>query len=182
MILRILCSFFLSASLLASESDLVRHEKPTGVGNYGVEFIDSIEGAGLVKLQGTSVKDLQMQGSLLSKDAKLGSITILGEANLRDTIISGETTITGAVQTHSSTFEKPVIVCTKKALFTRTKLHSITMRQEPSYKGKQIIELKQGTTVTGPIHFESGKGEVHIDPSSRIDGKVTGGKVIRKSS
>lgn len=181
MILKILCSCFFAASLIAAESGPSRHEKPTGVGNYGIESIDSIEGAGLVKLHGTSVKDLQMQGSLLSRDAKIGSIDIQGEANFRDSIISGDVLITGAIQTHSSTFEKPVAICTKKALFTHSKVHSITVRQEPSYKGKQIVELKQGT-ISGPIHFESGKGEVHIDPSSRIDGKVTGGKVIRKSS
>ncbi len=166
----------------APESPLARHEKPAGVGKYGVEVIDSIDGAGLVKLQGTSVKDIQVSGSLISQGAKLGSLQIQGEANLRDTNIAGETTVTGFVQTHSSSFEKPVNVCARKALFTHTKVHSINVRKEPSFKGKQVIELKQGTVVSGNIHFESGKGEIHIDASSRIEGKVTGGKIIRRSS
>lgn len=175
-------SFAAFAAEPAPESPLARHEKPSGMGKYGVEVIDSIDGAGLVKLQGTSVKDVLVSGSLVSQGAKLGSLQIQGEANLRDTTVAGETTITGFLQTHSSTFEKPVSVCTGKALFTHTKIHSITVRKEPSFKGKQIIELKQGTTVAGNVHFESGKGEVHIDASSRIEGKVTGGKVIRRSS
>lgn len=182
MIRKALFLSLLSLSLFAEDSSLSRHEKPMGAGSYGAEILDSIDGQGLVKLQGTSVKDVLMNGSFLSKDAKVGSLNIQGEANLRDTVVSGETSIIGSLKTHSSTFEKPIAICTKKALFTHSKLDSITVRKEPSYKGKQIIEIKQGTIVSGPIHFESGKGEVHIDPSSRIEGKVTGGKVIRKSS
>lgn len=186
MIRRLLAYSLLSASLFAveapAEKPALRHERPIGVGNYGIETIESMQGEGLIKLSGTSVNELHVSGSLVSKDAKLGSLTILGEANLRDTIITGDTTVTGAVRTHGSHFQKPVTVCTQKATFTHTKVHSLVIRQEPSYKGKQIVELKQGTIVQGPIHFESGKGEIHIDASSRIEGKVTGGKVIRRSS
>lgn len=178
------CSFLLAAlpQPPATEERTPRHEKPTGVGNYGEETIDSVQGEGLVKLSGTRVEDLHVNGSLVSKDAKLGSLIILGEANLRDTTVSGSTDIIGFLQTHGSHFQKNLSVCTQKAIFTRTKIESLTVRKEPSYKGKQIIELKQGSVVHGPIHFESGKGEVQIDASSRIEGKVTGGKVIRRSS
>ncbi len=186
MIRRLILSSLFSTSLFAaeapSEKPALRYERPIGIGNYGIETIESVQGEGLVKLNGTSVNELHLSGSLISKDAKLGSLTILGEANLRDTTIAGDTTVTGTVRTHNSHFQKPLTICTQKAAFTRTKLHSLTIRKEPSYKGKQIIELKQGSIVQGPIHFESGKGEVHIDASSRIEDKVTGGKVIRRSS
>jgi hypothetical protein len=178
----LLCAPLLAKPLPPTEKPAPRHEKPVGVGNYGEETIDSMKGEGLVKLNGTNVTALQVSGSLVSKDAKLGSLTILGEANLRDTTIAEESDIIGFLQTHSSHFQKALSISSQKAIFTRTKIQSLTVRKEPSYKGKQVIELKQGSIVYGPIHFESGKGEIQLDASSRIEGKVTGGKVIRRNS
>ena len=159
-----------------------RHETPTGIGNYGTEFIDSIHGEGLIKLNGTSVTDLRVDGSLVSKGAQVGSMTVHGEANFRDTLINGSALVIGSIQAHGSTFNQPLTLCTPKATFTHTRIASLSIRKESGFKGKQVIELKQGTTVSGPIHFESGKGEVHIDPTSKVTGPVTGGKIIHKGA
>ncbi|MEN9655082.1 MAG: hypothetical protein RL235_1194, partial [Chlamydiota bacterium] len=51
-----------------------------------------------------------------------------------------------------------------------------------SFKGKQIIELRQGTKVTGPITFESGKGEVQLYPGATVKEVIGGGVVYRGGS
>lgn len=185
----ILAVSFAIAPLLAirppvatDEVPTARHERPAGMGNYGVEFIDSIHGSGLVKLNGTSVSDLEVKGSLVSKDAQLGTIVVYGEANLRDTTVKGTTFIIGSMQSQGSVFQQTITLCTPKAVFTKTRIDSLTFQKDAGFKGKQVLELKQGTTVSGSIHFESGKGEVIVDSTSRINGTVTGGKITYKSS
>ena len=77
-------------------------------------------------------------------------------------------------------FQKNITLLTQKAVFTASKLEGITVRKDGACKGKQVLELKQGTIVNGPIVFESGKGEVVIYPGSQVLGSVTGGKIVRK--
>ncbi|MBS0624551.1 MAG: hypothetical protein JSS32_00700 [Verrucomicrobia bacterium] len=164
----------------AEQPTAPRHVNLTGAGSFGSEFIDSISGAGLVKLNGTQVENLKIDGSLISKDAKLGSISVQGEVNLRDSVVSGKTHVIGYVTSQGSSFQN-LTISTPKATFTKTRIDSLTVQSVPSYKGKQVLELKQGTIVSGPITFESGKGEVLVDSTSRIEGKVSGGKVIHKN-
>jgi hypothetical protein len=68
-----------------------------------------------------------------------------------------------------------------KATFIGSQVASLNMLKEDSYRGHQVIELKQKTIVDGPIVFESGKGEVHCYPGSYVLGPITGGKIIRKN-
>jgi len=86
----------------------------------------------------------------------------------------------GQIQAVRSTFEKPITILSQKAVFTESKLKEITVKQDSAFKGKQIIELRQRTIVDGPIHFESGRGEVQIFPGSQVLGIVSGGKIIKK--
>lgn len=161
------------ASLFAAEVNTT--------GNYGIETVESIQGTGLIRLNGTSItNELQVTGSLITKDARIGNLNILGEANLTDTIIKGSGTIVGSLQAIRTTFEHPITILGQRALFTASKLEGITMQQDSGFKGKQVIELKQGTVINGPIHFESNKGEVVLYPGSKVTGQVTGGKIVKR--
>lgn len=152
-----------------------------GLGTYGAETLDSLEGTGLVKLDGTSVANLlHVMGSLIAKDAHIGTLDVMGEANLRNTTVKNAATIMGSFQASRSIFEQNINIHTQKALFTACKTKGISVHKDGGFKGRQIIELKQGTVIDGPIHFDSGKGEVVIFPGCKVTGAVTGGKIVKK--
>lgn len=153
----------------------------TGANQYGAVTLPALRGSGLIKLNGTTVDTVHLTGSLLTQDAEIGSLDIIGEANLKDTTIKNASTIMGSFQATRTTFKSSVTLLGQKALLTASHLEGITVQKDGGYKGKQIIELKQGTLINGPIHFESGKGEVIVFPGCQVLGPVTGGKIVKKS-
>jgi hypothetical protein len=111
----------------------------------------------------------------------LGSIDVLGEVNLTDTVVSQPSTISGYLRTQRSTFQAPLTLRAYKAVLTASKFTSIKVLKQEAFKGKQIVELKQKTVVEGSISFESGKGEVHLYPGCKVYGPIEGGKLVRKN-
>lgn len=173
--MKLLWIFLLALCSLSAEVK----KQPHSSGNIDIETVPNV---GLVKLNGTTVaQPIRLTGSLLASGATLASFDIVGEANLTNTHIENASILIGSLQTVHSTFENSLTIHTQKSIFTASTLQGITVRKDPSLKGKQVLELKQGTIVNGSIHFESGKGEVLLYPGSKIIGQVTGGKVIRKS-
>jgi hypothetical protein len=83
----------------------------------------------------------------------------------------------GYLQAHQAKFEEALVLSGQKAVFIGCTLASITVNKDASFKGKQIIELRQGTKVTGSITFESGKGEVHLYPGATVK-EVLGGALV----
>ncbi len=157
--------------------------KVAGANNFGSETLDSLQGAGLVKMYGTTVVNLvQVSGSLITKNAQIGSLEITGEANLTGTTVHGGGNVAGSLQMVSSTFNQSLTLTSQKAVFTASHLEGIKVLQDMGYKGKQILELRKGTIVNGPIEFQSGKGEVQVFPGSLVLGEVTGGKIVKKSN
>jgi hypothetical protein len=155
--------------------------KAEGGGQYGKVTLESLEGNGLIKLNGTSIThDIHLNGSLISQNAEIGSLDIIGEVNMTETLVRHSGSIMGSLQATRSTFREPITILSQKAVFTASKLTGITIKQDSAFKGKQIIELRQGTLVDGPIHFESGKGEVLLHSGSQVIGAVTGGKILKK--
>ena len=156
--------------------------KAEGGGQYGKETLESLGGNGLIRLSGTSVtNEIRLMGSLISQNGQIGSLDVIGEVNLTETTVEHGGSIMGSIQAVRSTIKEPITILSQKAVFTSSKLAGITVKQDTAFKGKQTIELRQGTLVDGPIHFESGKGEVLLHTGSQVLGPVTGGKVIKKS-
>jgi hypothetical protein len=179
---------FAATFLMAAEEDKTGQTPPqtsaqvSGIHSYGVVTLDTIQGAGLVKLNGTSVQNaLQLTGSLIANNAEIGSIEVSGEANLTDTTIHKGGFITGSLRAVRSSCQQPLILLTQKAVFTASRFDSLTFRQDSAFKGKQTLELKQGTIINGSVVFEGGKGEIILFPGSQVLGPITGGKIIRKS-
>ncbi len=156
--------------------------KAQGGGQYGKITLESLEANGLVKLNGTSItNEVHLIGSLISQNGEIGSLDVIGEVNFTETTIRHGGSIMGSIQAVRSNIKQPITILSQKAVFTSTKLAGITVKQDSAFKGKQIIELRQGTIVDGPIHFESGKGEVLVYTGSQVLGAVTGGKIIKKT-
>lgn len=163
-------------SLFAEET------KAIGGGQFGKETLESIDGTGLVKLNGTTVDhDVHVLGSLISQNGEVGSIHVTGEVNLTGTTVKNGGSIMGSFQAVRSKIEAPITILSQKTVITNSKLSGITIKKDSAYKGKQIIELRLGSIVDGPIHFESGKGEVLLYQNSQVLGPVTGGKIVKKN-
>lgn len=170
----IICSFI--TALFSAESTIVNS------GNYGSETLESIQGIGLVRLNGTSITNsVQVTGSLIAQNAHIGTLAVSGEANLTGAVIKNGGSVMGSLQATRSTFEQPITLLMQKAVFTASRLEGITVQRDSAFKGKQVIELKQGSVINGPIHFESGKGEVVVYPGCKVLGQVTGGQIVKKN-
>lgn len=178
---RTLIFSLITLSFIASffSSAFAEEKEAFGLTSYGAITLESLKSAGLLKLNGTSVAALQVKGSLIAKDATIGSLEIFGEANLSNSTVEKTSSIFGTLQATHAKFLQPLTLQTRKATFTASKLDSIRVQPTES-KGKQILELRQGTEVNGSIVFESGNGEVHISRNSHLFGSVTGGKVLKK--
>ena len=148
-------------------------------GSVGLETIEDLTCSGVLKLNKTTIHKLDINGTLVTSEASLGNLFVRGEANLRGSTITGPCSIYGYLRAQDTIFTTPLTLGAHKAVFTSSKLTSITIQKEEGFKAKQIVELKQGTIVDGPIHFESGKGEVH-SYGSKVTGPITGGKLIKK--
>jgi hypothetical protein len=169
--------FFLAATALSA----VEPGPVGGVTTYGAEVVESIRSWGIAKLKGTTVRTLtEVHGALLAQSAHLATLEVDGEANLHDTTLSGPVTILGGLKTQNTIFKSTLTLQTQKATLASSKLQAITVRKDPACKGKQVLELRQGTQVYGPILFESGRGEVHIFPGSQLHGSISGGRAIKK--
>lgn len=172
----VLIAFSFIASLFAEPTKVV------GGANFGHETLEAIDGTGLVKLNGTTVdNEVHVLGSLISQNGQIGSINVNGEVTLTATTVKHGGSIMGSFQAVRSKIEAPLTILGQKTVITNSKLSGITIKKDSAYKGKQIIELRLGSIVDGPIHFESGKGEVLLYQSSQVLGPVTGGKIVKKS-
>lgn len=180
-ILMLLALSFASSLLAEEKGEEKKSAFVSGVNSYGAEMIESVQGSGLIKLNGTTITEsLRLNGSLLSQNAQIALVDVSGEANFTGTTISKGGTVLGSIQATRSNFQGNLTLLTQKAVFTATQLQGITFRQDPSFRGKQVLELKQGTIVHGSIVFESGKGEVLLSSGSQILGSVKGGKIVRR--
>lgn len=165
------------ATLFADETPA---KSTLGRNNFGAEVLESFTGGGLIKLHGTTVQNnLHIDGSLIAENATIHSLSVMGEANLTRSTID-EASVIGSLQAVHSTFTKNLTVQSQKMVFTACQLQGITVLKNAGFKGKQVIELRQGTLVHGPIRFESGKGEVILHPGSQALGPIDGGKTIKK--
>lgn len=151
-------------------------------GSFGAVNFDNLVSNGILKLTGTSVKQaLQVSGSLLTQAANLNTVEVLGEANLKNTVITQAMKVIGFLRAEKSVFKGPLTIGGFKATFIGSQVASLKILPESNCKGHQIIELRQKTTVDGPIVFDSGKGEVHCYPGCYVLGTISGGKLIKKN-
>jgi hypothetical protein len=153
-----------------------------GGGAFGAVIFNNLTSSGLLKLTGTTVKHkLHVEGSLLTQAALLNAVEVVGEANLKNTNIAQAMQVVGTLRAEKSTFKGPLTLDGVKVSFIGSQIASLNVLKDSSFKGHQIIELKQKTLVDGPIVFEGGNGEVHCYPGSYVLGLITGGKLIKKN-
>ena len=150
--------------------------------NYGKETIDSLQANGSVTLEGTKVLGLiQVNGSLNAEESAINSLQVNGQVGLRNCVIANTASINGSLNADNTQFQNDLSVASQKIVLRMCTVDSLTVRQVNGYTGVQIVDLRSGTSVKGPIVVESGNGEIWISSNSEIsENQVSGAQVYRK--
>lgn len=152
-----------------------------GSQSYGKETVNAIHANGSVILEGTKVLGLvQVNGSLEADEATMDSLQINGQANLKNCLIRNGASINGALAADNTKFQHELSVASQKISLRTCSIEVLIVREVTGFKGVQIIDLRSGTTITGPIVVESGNGEIWLSSNSVISGEITGAKVVQK--
>ncbi|MDR3549939.1 MAG: hypothetical protein P4L31_00870 [Candidatus Babeliales bacterium] len=149
-------------------------------GTYGNESVKDIHAIGSAKLDGTTVLDsTKVDGNLKAKDATLNKVNVNGSVNLEGCTINGNANINGYLEGKGNTFKGTLSVSSESVSLDSSSLQSIEIRKVYPKRDKQVVKLQNNTFIAGNITFASGDGEVLIDASSKVLGKVIGGTLIR---
>lgn len=121
--------------------------------------------------------NFSVNGSLKGDYIKFNNATINGSVSGDHISISDKLKVFGRVKVSDSQFSS-VEISSEKSIFKNSKIEQLSVLKDDDVK--QEIYLEEGTIVSGNIEFESGKGVVYLKDNSRVEGKVSGGKVIQK--
>lgn len=145
------------------------------------EIVNSIYENGSVILKSTNVLgSLVVNGSLNAEDSVIRSLQVNGQANLKNCVINSLSTINGSLHADNTQFQQELSVASQKITLKTCSIASLIVRKTDGYEGIQIINLRNGTNVTGPIIVESGNGQIWMSSDSKISGQVSGAQVLGK--
>lgn len=152
-----------------------------GYQRYGKETVDSIQGNGSIILEGTKVLGLILvNGSLNAEESAIGSLQVNGQVDLKNCLVNNTATINGSLNADNTKFQKELSVASQRITLRTCSVDSLIVREVGGYDGVQVIDLRSGTKITGPIVVESGNGEIWLSSNSEISEQISGAKVVRK--
>lgn len=183
----ILCALLNSAQLNAS----------TATHSYG--FVElhaqnqaSLEHAGMINIEKSSLsKTTTINGFVAAKHSTFEHLTVNGDADLDQVIVTGKTIIHGKINTDDSTFEdvvsihgqvsaedsqfkKEITIYGNHSEFENCTLTDILIEKISDQKTLHLY--LEETMVSGNVTFLS-PGVIHMDKESKIAGKVTGATI-----
>lgn len=118
-------------------------------------------------------------GNWYGKNAVFNASTkITGITNCENCTFNNFATLTGSINVSNSQFFSSISINATESEFKQTKLQDILVKK-PSNNNNQTITLSQNTTVKN-ITFENQNGTVVVIGSSKIMGRVEGGRIINR--
>ena len=169
-----------------------------GTQNFSNIILDCISNTGTVNLSSSSVNgdvhntgNLKLSsstilgstynvGTLKADNSKLNNINITGNVSLsNNSIITGISYITGILNSNKSQLSSIIINSDNIAITDSIVKGNIEVN--PSDQNKNIQKLYLSSSqVNGDITFTGGNGEITIENSSTVTGKITGANIIKK--
>lgn len=131
---------------------------------------------------GVLVKEkLVINGSLISKQVEFESgLEVSGATSIEGSRIKDKAVFSGTLDAKNACFGSLVELLASKSEFDNCQMDTLKIQALPFISSVQKIWLKNGTTITGDILFESGTGKVYVDASSAINGCLIGGTLIQQ--
>lgn len=123
---------------------------------------------------------MQINGSLDADEAAIDSLQVNGQISLKSCLVNNGSIINGSLTADNTYFQKEVSAASQKITLTTCSLEALTVREIAGFEGVQVVDLRNGTKVTGPIVVESGKGEVWLSSNSEALGTISGAQVYKK--
>lgn len=149
---------------------------------YGKKTVDSIQANGAVFLKETKVLGIvSVNGSLSAEESAINCLQVNGQAVLNNCLVEQSAVVNGSLDAQNTQFQNDLSIASQKIVLRMCSVNSLTIREVSGYAGMQIIDLRSGTTVTGSIVVESGKGQILVSSNSKISElQVSGAVIIRK--
>lgn len=151
---------------------------------------DDLKINGSTDIQNVKANSLEINGSLSCENVHVQNVfSIYGKLTAKNFFVEDKCTIHGNFHIDKGTIAALSTSCMEGTLSGCT-VGQIDVRKNKKnfnffgfsteISSRQILELKNGTVVSGNIEFESEGGEVHLFDTSRVQGKVLRGKIIQK--
>lgn len=130
--------------------------------------------------QNTIVKNaMTINGQLKASETTFeANLFAHGASHLINSSLKSNAYFSGNLTASDCTILHNITLLTHESTFINCQINHITIQQIPYLKTGEIVFLRNGCVVNGDISFDSNNGQVHLESSSRINGKVHGGKVI----
>ncbi len=148
---------------------------------YEKEILESLDTSGRIMIDDTQILgDFSAKGSVCAQESTIKTVEVIGQLELKNCAIRGTTSIVGCLNADKTLFDDELIAESQKITFRSCSIHSIRIKKVEGYTGIQIVDLKNGTQVFGPIIVESGAGEIWLSSDSEIAGQIEGAKICKK--
>lgn len=133
----------------------------------------TVNGSGVVRISKTKVEDkLAVKGRALITDAEIHHLKVCGEAMIRNSQVSGASTIAGVLTCHGTIFGQTVEISTDYLRAERSKFTDIIVKTDST---NGCIYLLEKTSIGGNIVFKGMPGKVIISPDSEVKGRIING-------
>jgi len=137
---------------------------------------------------GRITEQLTVNGKLTAANADLNNVVLNGASEISNSKITGIAEVNGSLMANNVNFAKDLILNGKMQATHCNFMQDITANTEvlelSKSKAKRIhiiqgkepvVKISAGTVVLGDIVFDSGKGQVIIDKSSKVIGSIYSG-------
>ena len=188
-ILSLSCAMVLSSAVTLStfgcpkdkhqkESNQHKAIKVSGAADFSNAHFKSLSVNGALDLNNSKVDErIKVHGAASLNKVQVGSVKVYGALHAKGVVVHGTAKIAGALVAHNSKFQD-IKISTVECALENTTTKNIVFETD-SHKKQQKLVLKGKTVINGDITFESENGEVILDKTSTIKGKIIGGKIIQ---
>jgi hypothetical protein len=141
--------------------------------------MDNLTVNGSLNFFNLTIKDkLQVNGSAGGKTLICNTIKINGSLNGENITINGEAKINGGLSVLNSSLQD-IKISSNNIVLNNSKANNIIINKQSDKNKVQKLLLKGKTIIYGNIIFESNNGEIYLDSAAEINGKITGGNIIK---
>ncbi len=127
-------------------------------------------------------KSMLINGSFKAYQSRVMSdITVNGSSSIDDTQIHGVAKFRGSLVAKATHFSNKLEILSSLTEFENCESQLIIFKELPRKNLVQRIKLSKNTEVQGDIIFEASNGEVICDETSKIHGRIIGGKLIHSN-
>ena len=134
---------------------------------------------GSAKLTDIQATSIESNGSFEGRNIRVEkTLTISGKLEAEHIQVLGTTKVSGSLTVKEGKMNHVQLASTR-VTFVHSSVTSLFVEKLQN-KTTQIIELQEGSVVSGDITFASGNGEIHLSGDSVVKGKVIGARIVRK--